>query len=134
LTVTDITDEVRDAVLERGITNGICCICSLHTSCLVRVNEWECGFFEDFGRLLERLAASDTYSGYWDRRSERIGVREGQEFGIGQSLPVSMLLGATGESVPVRDGELCLGTWQRILLLELDPESDGHWLVNFVGT
>jgi secondary thiamine-phosphate synthase enzyme len=132
LTVTDITDEVRNAVLQRGITNGICCISPLHTSCSVRINEWECGFFDDFALLLERLAALDSCSGDWELCSERIGGGKGYEFGTDQSLPVSMLL-ATGESVPVRDGELCLGTWQRILLLELDPESEGRWLANVVG-
>ena len=33
-----------------------------------------------------------------------------------------MLLGPAGESIPVRDGELCLGQWQRVLFLELDRE------------
>ena len=31
-----------------------------------------------------------------------------------------MLLGSAGESIPVRDGELQLGTWQRVFLVELD--------------
>ena len=31
-----------------------------------------------------------------------------------------MILGSAGESIPVGDGELCLGTWQRVLFIELD--------------
>jgi thiamine phosphate synthase YjbQ (UPF0047 family) len=31
-----------------------------------------------------------------------------------------MLLGSAGESIPVRDGELSLGQWQRVLFIELD--------------
>ena len=31
-----------------------------------------------------------------------------------------MILGSAGESIPVADGELCLGTWQRVLFIELD--------------
>ena len=34
----------------------------------------------------------------------------------------------------IRDGELCLGTWQRVLFLELDRERDRRWLVQVVGT
>jgi thiamine phosphate synthase YjbQ (UPF0047 family) len=45
-----------------------------------------------------------------------------------------MLLGPAGESSPVTDGDLCLGTWQRILFLELDRERDRRWLVQVVGT
>ena len=42
------------------------------------------------------------------------------------------LTGAVGPSD--RDGELCLGTWQRVLFLELDRERDRRWLVQVVGT
>ena len=38
-----------------------------------------------------------------------------------------------GESIPIRDGELMLGTWQRVLFLELDRERDRRWLVQVVG-
>jgi thiamine phosphate synthase YjbQ (UPF0047 family) len=39
LTVTDITEEVQNAVRESGIREGIACIYSPHTTCCVRVNE-----------------------------------------------------------------------------------------------
>ena len=45
-TVTDITDDVRDAVRESGIQAGICRIYSPHTTCSVRINEWERGFLK----------------------------------------------------------------------------------------
>jgi thiamine phosphate synthase YjbQ (UPF0047 family) len=35
--------------------------------------------------------------------------------------------------VPIRDGELQLGTWQRVLFIELDRERDRRWLVQVVG-
>jgi thiamine phosphate synthase YjbQ (UPF0047 family) len=47
---------------------------------------------------------------------------------------MSMLLGSAGESIPVRDGELLLGTWQRVLFIELDRERDRRWLVQVVGS
>jgi thiamine phosphate synthase YjbQ (UPF0047 family) len=46
---------------------------------------------------------------------------------------MSMLLGSAGEAIPVRDGELCLGTWQRVLFLELDRERERRWIVQVVG-
>jgi len=55
LTVTDITDEVQAAVRESGVTEGIACVYSPHTTCCVRVNELEDGFLEDFTGLLRRL-------------------------------------------------------------------------------
>jgi secondary thiamine-phosphate synthase enzyme len=134
LSVKDITAEVQEAVRESGIQNGICCVYSPHTTCSVRVNEWETGFLEDFAVLLKRLVPSDHYYAHddWDRRTENV-CPEDMDFGNGHSHCMSMLLGPAGESVPVRDGELCLGTWQRILFLELDRERDRRWLVQVVG-
>jgi len=54
-------------------------------------------------------------------------------FGNGHAHCMSMLLGSAGESIPVADGELQLGQWQRVLFMELDRERDRRWLVKVVG-
>ncbi len=135
LTVTDITEEVSDVVRASGVRNGIACVYSPHTTCCVRVNEFESGFIEDLGTLLKRLVPSETYYAHddWDRRTENI-CDEDMEVGNGHAHCIAMLLGPAGESVPIRDGELCLGTWQRVLFLELDRERDRRWIVQVVGS
>ena len=134
LTVTDITEEVRDAVHQSGVTEGICNVYSPHTTCSVRVNEWERGFLEDFAVLLKRLVPSEHYYAHddWDRRTENV-CEEDMEIGNGHAHCMSMLLGPAGEAIPVQGGELCLGQWQRVLFLELDRERDRRWLVKVVG-
>jgi secondary thiamine-phosphate synthase enzyme len=134
LEIRDITEEVRDAVLESGVMDGIACVYSPHTTCMVRVNEFETGFLEDFIRMLRRLVPSEKYYAHddWDRRTENI-CPEDMEFGNGHSHCMAMLLGPAGESIPVREGELCLGTWQRVLFIELDRSRDRRWLVQVVG-
>ena len=134
LHVRDITDEVNQAVRESGISQGIACVYSPHTTCSVRVNEFENGFLEDFAQLLKRLVPSGEYYQHddWDKRTENI-CEEDMEFGNGHSHCMSMLLGPAGESIPVANGELCLGTWQRVLFLELDRERDRRWIVQVVG-
>ena len=114
LSVRDITEEVQEAV---------------------RVNEFETGFLEDFAQLLKRLVPSESYYAHddFDRRTENI-CPEDMDFGNGHSHCMAMLLGTAGESVPVREGELQLGTWQRVLFVELDRERDRRWLVQVVGT
>ncbi|HKH30521.1 MAG TPA: secondary thiamine-phosphate synthase enzyme YjbQ [Gaiellaceae bacterium] len=135
LSVRDITDEVNAAVGESGIKDGIACVYSPHTTCCVRVNEFEQGFMEDFASLLKRLVPRESYYAHddWDKRTENI-CEEDMEFGNGHSHCMSMLLGSAGESIPVRDGELLLGTWQRVLFIELDRERDRRWLVQVVGS
>ena len=134
LTVTDITEEVQEAVRASGVRNGICCVYSPHTTCSVRVNEWEAGFLEDFAMLLKRLVPAENYYAHddWDRRTENV-CEEDMEVGNGHSHCMSMLLGSAGESIPVQDGELGLGTWQRVLFFELDRERERRWLVQVVG-
>jgi secondary thiamine-phosphate synthase enzyme len=135
LTITDITDDVRDIITESGIKDGVVCVYSPHTTCSVRVNEFETGFLEDFAVLLKRLVPTDTYYAHddWDKRTENI-CPEDLEFRNGHAHCMSMLLGPAGESIPVRAGQLCLGRWQRVLFLELDRERDRRWLVQVVGT
>ncbi|HKF13734.1 MAG TPA: secondary thiamine-phosphate synthase enzyme YjbQ [Gaiellaceae bacterium] len=135
LSVLDITGDVAEAVRESGVRDGIVCVYSPHTTCCIRVNEFENGFLEDFATLLRRLVPSEGYYAHddWDRRTENI-CDEDMELGNGHAHCMSMLLGGAGESIPVRDGELGLGTWQRVLFLELDRERDRRWIVQVVGT
>jgi secondary thiamine-phosphate synthase enzyme len=135
LTVRDITDQVAESVRASGVTDGIACVYSPHTTCCIRVNEFEAGFMKDFTTLLRRLVPSEQYYAHddWDRRTENI-CEEDMEIGNGHAHCMSMLLGSAGESIPVRDSELCLGTWQRVLFLELDRERERRWIVQVVGT
>jgi secondary thiamine-phosphate synthase enzyme len=135
LSVRDITDEVNEVVADSGISDGIACVYSPHTTCCVRVNEFEQGFLDDFTALLKRLVPQGSYYAHddWDRRTENL-CEEDMRLGNGHSHCMSMLLGTAGESIPVRDGELLLGTWQRVLFLELDRERDRRWIVQVVGS
>ena len=134
LQITDITEEVNEAVRESGVQNGIACVYSPHTTCCVRVNEFETGFLEDFAELLKRLVPSERYYQHddWEKRTENV-CDEDMEFGNGHSHCMSMLLGSAGESIPIAEGQLALGQWQRVLFMELDRERDRRWLVQVVG-
>ena len=135
LSVRDITDEVNEAVRTSGVKDGIACVYSPHTTCCVRVNEFESGFFDDFAAMLRRLVPTETYYAHddWDKRTENI-CPEDMDVGNGHSHCMAMLLGTAGESVPIRDGVLQLGQWQRVLFIELDRERDRRWIVQVVGT
>ena len=135
LSITDITEQVFEAVEKSGVRDGICCVYSPHTTCSVRVNEYERGFLEDFSVLLRRLVPTEHYYAHddWDRRTENMSDDEDMENGNGHSHCMSMLLGGAGESIPLRNGELQLGQWQRVLFIELDRERDRRWLVQVVG-
>ena len=79
---------------------------------LVRVQERESGFFSDLEDLLTRLVPQE------ERERERLLCR---------------LLGPRSEQIPFRDGELCLGQWQRILLMGFDRPSQPRWNLTILG-
>ena len=75
LTVTDITEEVREAVRESGIRDGICCVYSPHTTCAVRVNELGARVPRGLrGECCRRLVPTEHYYAHddWDHRTENV--------------------------------------------------------------
>jgi thiamine phosphate synthase YjbQ (UPF0047 family) len=112
LTVIDITNDVAHELARNGHKDGIAFISPADEAGIVRVNERETGFFEDLEDLLQRLVPLDVA----DRERH-----------------VRLLIGPRTEQIPFRDAELCLGTWQRVLLLGFDGSSPGGWTLTTVG-
>jgi thiamine phosphate synthase YjbQ (UPF0047 family) len=112
LTVLDITNEVRRELTASGRDSGIAYVSPLDDIALVRVQERESGFFCDLEDLLNRLVPNE------ERERERL---------------LCMLLGPRGEQIPFADGQLCLGQWQRILLLGFERPSEPRWLLTLLG-
>jgi thiamine phosphate synthase YjbQ (UPF0047 family) len=46
---------------------------------------------------------------------------------------VQMLLGPRSEQIPVHDGALCLGTWQRVLLVSFSTQLSRDWTLTVLG-
>ncbi len=102
--IVDITDRVREVV--RG-KSGLAVVYSLHTTTAVTVNEGETGLMED---IISRLSELVPYSaGYRHDRIDSNADAHIKASIIGNSV-----------IVPVSNGELLLGTWQRILFIEFD--------------
>jgi thiamine phosphate synthase YjbQ (UPF0047 family) len=112
LTVLDITNEVRRELAGSGGKSGIAFVSPLDDVALVRVQERESGFFCDLEDLLNRLVPQEQQ----DR--ERL---------------LCMLLGPRGEQIPFSRGELCLGRWQRILLVDFEPPDEPRCALTLLG-
>jgi thiamine phosphate synthase YjbQ (UPF0047 family) len=112
LTVLDITNEVVRELREAGYDSGIAYVSPLDEVGLVRVQERESGFFTDLEELLTRLVPQE------ERDRARL---------------LCMLMGPRTEQIPFVDAELCLGQWQRILLLGFDRPSQPRWQLTLLG-
>lgn len=130
--LVDVTDEVAAAVRSTGVRDGIVTIVSRHTTMAVRIQEAEPLLMEDLLNFLRRLAPSNVHYQHNDFRI-RTHHMHNDESPNGHSHCLQFLLGSS-ETVPVVDGELALGEWQRIFLVELDgPRPKREILIQTVG-
>lgn len=125
----DITDRVEEAACRSGIANGFAVVFSKHTTAAIRINENEPALLGDMERMLEGIAPScaeykhNQFAHAFSTNGERPN---------GHSHCQHLLLGAS-EAVPVVDGKLIVGQWQRIFLIELDHGRDREVVVQLVG-
>jgi secondary thiamine-phosphate synthase enzyme len=117
----DLTDDVSRFVDDCAIEAGILVAHSLHTTAGLLLNERESGLQVDFCACTEALVPRSA-----DYRHDDMSVRwenlcpADREAPNGHAHLQHALFGTPGLSVPVADGCIVLGTWQRILLVEYD--------------
>jgi secondary thiamine-phosphate synthase enzyme len=127
----DLTDRVAAVVARSAVVQGWVGVFSKHTTAAVVVNENEPLLLEDLGNLLERLARTGGEYGHNDL-SRRTGPMDAEECANGHAHCQHLLLGSS-EQIPVAQGRMDLGRWQRIFLLELDRARDRQVVVQVFG-
>ena len=103
----DITDEVQAAVAEAEIQTGRATVFSPTDSCPIVVNERESGLLKDIRRAVDRVVANGD--------------------------PPPTTIGSKSVVLPVVDGRLRLGTWQRLLVFELGEPREHPIVVQVIG-
>jgi secondary thiamine-phosphate synthase enzyme len=117
---TDVTDDLRRAIKDSGVTEGMAVAFCAHTTCALLINEWEDGAMEDFRRHLTDLVPHDgVYYAHddFERRTQNMNEEERKN---GHAHVKAMLLSATSHAIPVIAGEPAFGTWQRLIFFEMD--------------
>ncbi|HET6792329.1 MAG TPA: secondary thiamine-phosphate synthase enzyme YjbQ [Actinomycetota bacterium] len=120
----DLTDDLRRAVKDAGITEGLVVAFCAHTTCALLINEWEDGALDDFRRHLTELVPHEGAYYRHDDFELRTQNLHPDERRNGHAHVKAMLLSATSHAIPVADGEPSLGTWQRLLFFEMDEPKD----------
>lgn len=127
----DITGEVKRAIRACGVREGIALIFSCHTTAAIRINENEPLLLRDMEEFLKRLAPRELYYCHNDFAIRTHNMTP-EECPNAHAHLQHLLLGAS-EAVPIHDGKLALGRWQRIFLVELDRPRERQVLVQVVG-
>ncbi len=116
----NVTARVREVVRKSRVRLGLCLVSTQHTTAGVFVNEnADPDVLADLLAALRRAVPDDdaTY-----RHAE----------GNAPAHIRSVLTGASA-SVPVADGDLALGTWQGIFLVDFDGPRERQLLITVVG-
>jgi secondary thiamine-phosphate synthase enzyme len=104
--LVDITAQVNDAVRQSGVKRGLCNIFVPHTTAAVIVSEnWDPDVTHDLLTHLQKLVPREA------------GYRHAE--GNAQAHILSVMLG-TSLNIPLDGGQLRLGRWQGVMLVEFD--------------
>lgn len=121
-----ITDEIAAFVEQTPIRDGMVHISSLHTTTGLVLNEIEGALLSDMTTLFEQIVPRGVYYKHNDplltgcaRKNADSHLRA---MVVGHSI-----------SIPVEDGKLKLGTWQRVLLAEFDGPNSRKVHVQVMG-
>jgi secondary thiamine-phosphate synthase enzyme len=129
--IVDLTDQLEDFLRRSGLRHGMLLVHTLHTTTAVIVNEQEPLLHGDLFRQLERLAPRDRAYDH-DDATRRVVNRTDAERTNGHAHCRAMLLGST-VPLPIVDGRLALGRWQRVLFVELDGPQERTILATVTG-
>lgn len=125
----DITALVREGVEGSGINDGIVVITSRHTTTAITINENEPRLLEDVRSFLERLVPSRDKYLHNDIHLRDCPPDEPEN---AHSHIAAMLLGSS-EAIPISAGEPALGTWQSVMLVELDGPRERTVSLHIIG-
>lgn len=115
----DITGQVSAAVAKSGIRDGICLVYAPHATAGIIINEFEPNIRRDFESIFECLFPKEDWAHNRIDDNAEAHLKSG-------------LIGCE-RTIPVENGSLLLGTWQRILLCEFDGPRERRVVVKVVG-
>jgi secondary thiamine-phosphate synthase enzyme len=114
----DMTSQLSNIVKESKIKNGTVTIFVLGSTAAVTTIEYESGLIHDFPVMLSRIVPKGIeyeHDNTWHD-------------GNGHSHVRSSLIGPS-MTIPIIHGKLTLGTWQQVVLLEMDTRSRNRTVI-----
>lgn len=127
--VVDITSQLKSIIEKNNIRNGFMLITSRHTTTAITVNENEERLLEDIRQFFKQLVPDDGKYLHNDIHLRDCPADEPEN---AHSHLSSMLLG-NSEALPIANGQILLGTYQSIMLVEFDGPRSRQLNVQLYG-
>ncbi len=119
----NITSEVKEALRESGIREGLALVNAMHITASVFINDDEDGLHHDYARWLEQLAPHAPLNAYeHNRTGEDNGDAHLKRQVMGREVVVA-----------VTDGKLDFGPWEQIFYGEFDGGRKKRVLIKIIG-
>ncbi len=118
----NITPQVKEALIESSIKEGLVLVNSMHITSSVFINDDESGLLSDFEVWLEKLAPEKPHSQYQHNGYEDNADAHLKRQVMGREVVVA-----------VTDGKLDFGTWEQIFYGEYDGMRDKRLLIKIIG-
>ena len=119
----NITPQVREALAESGIKEGLCLVNAMHITASVFINDNESGLHHDYEKWLEGLAPHEPVSQY---RHNLTGEDNADAHLKRQVMGREVVVAVTG-------GRLDFGAWEQIFYGEFDGRRRKRILVKIIG-
>ncbi|MEO5936511.1 MAG: secondary thiamine-phosphate synthase enzyme YjbQ [Terriglobales bacterium] len=116
-----ITPQVEAAVKKSGVKEGLAFVSAMHITAGVYVNDHESGLIEDIDQWLEKLAPFRK-----DYKHHQTGEDNGDSH-------LKALLIHHEVTLPITEGKLDLGTWQRVFYAEFDGRRNKRVVIKILG-
>ena len=117
--VENITKQVQQALLESRLKTGIVTVFAKHTTASVLIIEDEPGIRADTKTMWDRLVPADPN---WQHNTRNPGEDNAHSHLRAQMQGVS-------QTIPFTDGQLTLGSWQQVVVVDFDTRSRTRDLV-----
>lgn len=116
-----ITPQVEEAVRKSGVQEGLAFVSAMHITAAVYVNDHESGLIQDIDQWLEDLAPF---------RKEYRHHQTGED---NADSHLKSLLLHQSVTLPITNGKLDLGTWQRVFYAEFDGQRPKRVIIKIIG-
>lgn len=107
--ILDLTPRVEEALKQSGVREGTVTVFVSGSTAGLTTIEYESGVLEDLKQAIARMAPEGIPYAHDQRWGDGNGYAHVRAALLGPSL-----------AIPVARGELALGTWQQIVLLDFD--------------
>ena len=119
----DLTEQLADGLRERGLTDGVATLFIGGSTGGITTIEFEPGAVADLQDVLEAIAPKGRDWRHHLKWGDRNGHSHVRSALLGPSL-----------SVPFTGEQLCLGTWQQVVLVDFDDRPrNREVIVQFIG-